>query len=58
MYLMVETRPGLAYCVGILSRFMENPSTKHWIGVQRILRYLKGTVDYGITYTNKLFPDS
>ena len=27
---LVNTRPDLAYSVGIVSRFMEAPSTEHW----------------------------
>ena len=30
MYAMVCTRPDLAYGIGVLSRFMSNPSKHHW----------------------------
>ncbi|KAG8929142.1 hypothetical protein FRC01_004803, partial [Tulasnella sp. 417] len=49
MYLMLGTRPDLAYAIGKLSRFGNNPGPKHWKGVKRVLRYVKGTLDYGIT---------
>lgn len=50
MYLMVCTRPDLAYIVGVLSRYVENPSDQHWKGVKRVFKYLKGTDNLGITF--------
>ena len=49
MYLMVATRPDIAVAVGVASQFLENPG--HWSAVKRILRYLKGTEDFGIEYS-------
>ena len=49
MYLAVCTRPDLAYIVGVLSRYMENPDTTHWQGIKRVFKYLKGSIDRGIT---------
>ena len=34
MYLMVSTRPDLAYAIQILSRFGANPGPVHWKGVK------------------------
>ena len=31
MYLMICTRPDLAACIGIFSRFMQNPGVQHWL---------------------------
>lgn len=50
MYLMIGTRPDLAYSVGFLSRSLENPSTEDIVRVKRVFRYIAGTVNYGITY--------
>jgi hypothetical protein len=47
---IVNTRPDLAYAVGVVSRHMEAPGREHWAAVKRILRYLKGTVGYGCKY--------
>lgn len=41
------TRPDIAYAVGVVSRFMQNPKKPHF---RRILRYMKGTLDYGLLY--------
>ncbi|CAJ2677087.1 unnamed protein product [Trifolium pratense] len=47
---LCNTRPDLAYSVGIASRFMERPKSSHLIAVKRILRYVKGTINYGIMF--------
>nr|GEW80220.1 zinc finger, CCHC-type [Tanacetum cinerariifolium] len=48
---LAHTRPAIAYAVGIVSRFMEKPTAKHMQAVKRILRYIKGTINYGLVYT-------
>ncbi|KAL5574239.1 hypothetical protein UlMin_023836 [Ulmus minor] len=50
------TRPEIAYCVNRVCQFMQKPLDHHWKAVKRILRYLKGTADEGITLrkTNNL----
>ena len=48
---LVHTRPDIAYAVGVVSRFMERPTTLHQNAVKRILRYVKGTLSYGLMYT-------
>ena len=47
---LVNTRPDIAYAVGIVSRYMEEPKTSHWATVKQILRYLSGTVHFGCVY--------
>ncbi|XP_074337039.1 secreted RxLR effector protein 161-like [Apium graveolens] len=51
MYAMISTRPDIAYVVGKLSRFTSKPSSHHWQALSRMFKYLKGTMDYGLTYT-------
>nr|GEX93458.1 hypothetical protein [Tanacetum cinerariifolium] len=36
---------------GKLSRYTSNPDTQHWQAIQRVLKYLKKTMDYRLTYT-------
>ncbi|GJR47899.1 ribonuclease H-like domain, reverse transcriptase, RNA-dependent DNA polymerase [Tanacetum coccineum] len=61
---MLHIRPDLSYSVGLLSRFMQEPREQHMKAIRQVLRYVKGTKDYGITYKhnrgNKLqgFSDS
>ncbi|CAI5732010.1 unnamed protein product [Peronospora farinosa] len=50
MHLTTATRPDIAFAVGYVSRFMENPQVEHWIAVKRILRYLQGTKSHGICF--------
>nr|GFB86050.1 reverse transcriptase [Tanacetum cinerariifolium] len=45
------TRPDILFVVGLISRFMEEPTTQHLKITKRILRYIKGTVDYGMFYS-------
>jgi hypothetical protein len=50
---MTATRPDLTYVVSLISRFMEAPTELHYQVVRKILRYLKGTLDYGLFYKKK-----
>lgn len=43
MYLVTGSRPDIAYAVGVVSRYLENPLEIHWNAIKRIFRYLKGT---------------
>ncbi|XP_031261889.1 secreted RxLR effector protein 161-like [Pistacia vera] len=47
---MNSTRSDIAYVVTRLSRYTHNPDKNHWIALDRIARYLKGTIDYGLTF--------
>ncbi|GKE47473.1 zinc finger, CCHC-type containing protein, partial [Tanacetum coccineum] len=50
MYAMTSTRPDIAYAVGRLSRFTSNPSRQHWQAITRVFKYLKCTMNYGLSY--------
>ncbi|GJR85689.1 zinc finger, CCHC-type containing protein [Tanacetum coccineum] len=52
MYVMTYTRLDIAFAVGKLSRYTSNPSTQHWKVIQRVLKYLKKTMDYSLIYTD------
>ncbi|KAJ0960490.1 hypothetical protein J5N97_001649 [Dioscorea zingiberensis] len=47
---LVNTRPDIAHAVGIVSRFMESPTTQHLTAVKHILRYVSGTLNFGCYY--------
>lgn len=38
------------FAASLLSRFMHSPSQAHYSAAKRVLRYVKGTVDYGLCY--------
>ncbi|KAG6491196.1 hypothetical protein ZIOFF_052532 [Zingiber officinale] len=48
---LLHTRPDLSYYVGMASRYMEKPTSMHHKVVKQILRYLKGTIYFGLAYT-------
>ena len=49
MYL-VNTRPNICYVVHALSQFMCEPKEIHLVVVKHIMRYLQGTLNYGLKY--------
>ena len=51
MYL-TNTRPDICFVVNTLSQHMVNPKHIHLIGETHLIRYLKGTLDYGIRYNS------
>ncbi|GJU53552.1 retrovirus-related pol polyprotein from transposon TNT 1-94 [Tanacetum coccineum] len=54
MYLMVCTRPDMAYAVSVVSRYLANPGKNHWEAVKWILKYLLGNANVGLVYgTNR-----
>ena len=50
MYAQIATQPDLAYAVSTLSKFASNPGKPHWMVLMHVLQYIKGTLDYKITY--------
>ena len=45
---VVHTRPDIALAVGMVARFSTNPKENHLMAIKLIMRYLKGTKDYGL----------
>lgn len=56
LYLATNSRPDILHAITLLARFCEHPKEKHWIAIKRVMRYLRGTLDYGLTFQrgNKL----
>jgi hypothetical protein len=50
MFAMVGCRPDLAHAVGRLAKKMSSPRLCDWVAARRVLRYVKGTLDYGILF--------
>jgi hypothetical protein len=49
---MIHTRPDICYAVIAMSHFMSEPRQRHWVEEKNILRYLRGTITYGLRYTS------
>jgi hypothetical protein len=47
---LTTTRPDISFVFGVLSRFMKNPCEGHWSATKRVMKYLKGTQDFGLRY--------
>jgi deoxycytidylate deaminase len=54
LYLANTTRCDIAASVGQLARFMSAPAAHHMNAAVHVLKYLKGTVDLGLTYNGKV----
>ena len=49
-YLSTMTRPDITFAVSTVAKFCSKPTKEHWIAVKRIMRYLKGSINYGLLY--------
>ena len=50
MWVSKGTRPDITYIIGQLSQHCNEPTIRHWNAVLRVFRYLKGTINYSISY--------
>jgi transposase InsO family protein len=51
MYAANGTRPDIAFAVNKLSRYSSNPDKTHTSALKHLLRYIRGTLNYCLTYT-------
>ncbi|XP_020675535.1 uncharacterized protein LOC110094611, partial [Dendrobium catenatum] len=47
------TRPDITYAVNVLCQNMHNPAQEHMHMLKKLLRYIKGTVNFGIPVTSE-----
>lgn len=52
-YLASSTRPDISFAAGYLGQYNNCFDESHWKAAKRVLRYLKGTMNLGLTY----YPD-
>ena len=50
MHATVMTRPDIAHAIQQVAQFMADPKPAHCAAVKRILRYLRGTASYQLTF--------
>ena len=48
LWLSACTRPDLTYATSVLARFVSNPARTHYAAMQRVLAYLRSTINLGI----------
>jgi hypothetical protein len=51
MYLM-NMRPYICFAVNTLNWYMVEPRSVHLVATKNVMRYLKGTIDYGLIYAS------
>ncbi|BAT90084.1 hypothetical protein VIGAN_06125700, partial [Vigna angularis var. angularis] len=50
LWFLCNSRPELAFCLGLISRFMGSSKRSHLLTAKRVLRYVQGTIDHGILF--------
>ncbi|XP_062533284.1 uncharacterized protein LOC134202260 [Armigeres subalbatus] len=53
LYLSVVARPDIANSAAVLGRKFAAPTERDWVAAKRVMRYLKGTIDYGLSFEVK-----
>ncbi|KAG3109432.1 hypothetical protein PI124_g11419 [Phytophthora idaei] len=53
MYLMTGSRPDIMFLMMLVSKYLNNPGLSHWKAAKRILRYVKGTLNYGLVVNGR-----
>ena len=51
IFLMNFTHPDIASTVSRLSQYTHNPSQEHWNALLRLLKYLRGTIDWCLHFS-------
>lgn len=49
---LATAKSDLTFSVSVLSQFISKPLENHWVVAKCAFRYLQGTIDVGIKYTN------
>ena len=49
-WIAVGSRPDIAFVVGQLAQYLENPGRVHWEAAKRVMRYLKSTKETKLVY--------
>ncbi|KOM24671.1 hypothetical protein LR48_Vigan2413s000100 [Vigna angularis] len=47
---LCNSRPDIYFAIGVLSRFMHQLKKMHLIATKRVLRYVKGTLEFGVLF--------
>ncbi|MBW0533750.1 hypothetical protein O181_073465 [Austropuccinia psidii MF-1] len=52
-YLAQHTRPNIMFTVNQKSRYSVKPTIKHWTMIKHLMRYLKATSNYSLSFTKE-----
>ena len=47
---LTASRPDISYSVGVCARYQANPKESYQIALNRIIKYVKTTTDFGVWY--------
>ena len=47
---LLHTRPDFSFYIGVLSRYMQSPREPHGVAMKQVLRYLRGSLAYGLSF--------
>jgi hypothetical protein len=47
---LTNTKPNICFAVNTLSQFLVEPRRVHLVAAKHVMRYLKGTLDFGLSY--------
>ena len=50
LWATIVSQLDMAYAIGVLSQFIQNPGHTHWEGVKRVITYLGSTRDLWLTF--------
>lgn len=50
LYISQITRPDISFVINLLSKYNQKPEMSHWLALKRVMRYLKGTEEYRLSY--------
>ena len=50
MYAQVCTCSNIAFVVGMLGKYLNDPGLSHWRAAKNVMRYLEDTKDFMLTY--------
>ena len=53
LYLSILTRPDISFALGRLSQYLSDPAEFHMSALKRVLKYLRSTLNHGITFSGK-----
>ena len=53
---LTHSHPDLSFVVGRVAHYMQTPHESHLKTTKRILRYIRGTIQFGIHYSTRRTP--